>query len=138
MKLFYIFQWGKLMKINLKYLIAFLIFFITEVLIALFVRDKIIRPFIGDVLVIILMYTFIRSIIQRPIKALPIYLFLFAVMIEITQYFHLVDRLGLKDNKLMSTIMGTTFDIRDILCYFAGTIILIIWEKIFIPYHNKS
>mgnify|MGYP002682161151 CR=1 FL=1 len=119
------------MKINFKYLAAFFILFITEVLIALFVRDKIIRPFIGDVLVIILMYTFIRGVIKGPIKNLPIYLFLFAVMVEITQYFHLVDRLGLRDNKLMATIMGTSFDVRDILCYLIGTVILIIWEKFF-------
>jgi hypothetical protein len=93
-------------------------------------KDKIIRPFIGDILVVILMYTFIRGIIQKPIKGLPIYLFLFATIVEITQYFHLVDRLGLSDNKLLATIMGTSFDIRDVLCYLAGTIILIAWEKI--------
>lgn len=126
------------MKINLKYLAAFFILFITEVFIALFVKDKIIRPFIGDVLVIVLMYTFIRGVMQKPIKRLPIYLFLFAVMVEITQYFHLVDRLGLKDNKIMATIMGTSFDVRDILCYFAGTVILIIWEKNFEPKLKKS
>jgi len=118
------------MKLNIKYLAAFFFLFITEVCIALFVKDKIIRPFIGDVLVVILMYTFIRAIIHRPIKGLPIYLFLFSVVVEISQYFHLVDLLGLRDNRLMSTIMGTSFDIRDILCFFAGTVILLIWEKI--------
>ncbi len=125
------------MKFNLKYMVAFFILFITEVLIALFVKDKIIRPFIGDILVIILMYTFIRGIWDKPIKGLPIYLFLFAVVVEITQYFHLVDKLGLGNNKLMSTIMGTSFDIRDILCYFTGTVILIIWEKNYNSQLNK-
>lgn len=126
------------MKFNLKYLAAFLILFITEVFIALFVKDKIIRPFIGDVLVVILMYTFIRGISGKPIKGLPIYLFLFAVVVEITQYFHLVDKLGLRNNKFMSAIMGTSFDIRDILCYFIGTVILIVWEKICNLQPNKS
>ncbi len=126
------------MKFNLKYLAAFLILFITEVFIALFVKDKIIRPFIGDVLVVILMYTFIRGISGKPIKGLPIYLFLFAVVVEITQYFHLVDKLGLRNNKFMSTIMGISFDIRDVLCYFIGTVILIVWEKICNLQPNKS
>ena len=126
------------MKFNLKYLAAFFILFITEVFIALFVKDKIIRPFIGDVLVVILMYTFIRGILSKPIKGLPIYLFLFAVVVEITQYFHLVDKLGLGNNKLMSTIMGTSFDIRDILCYLIGFVILIVWEKIYNPQYNKA
>ena len=126
------------MKVNFKYLIAFFALFITEVFIALFVRDKIVRPFFGDVLVIVLMYSFIRSIVQRPIKFLPVYLFLFAVFVEITQYFQLVDKLGLKDNKVMATIMGTSFDVRDILCYFAGAVILIVWEKKFEPQCKKS
>jgi len=126
------------MKVNFKYLIAFFALFITEVFIALFVRDKIVRPFFGDVLVIVLMYSFIRSIVQRSIEFLPVYLFLFAVFVEITQYFQLVDKLGLKDNKVMATIMGTSFDVRDILCYFAGAVILIVWEKKFEPQCKKS
>lgn len=119
------------MKINIKYLAAFFILFVTEVLIALFVKDKIIRPFVGDILVVILMYTFIRGLTQKPKKGLPLYLFVFAVIVEMAQYFHLVDRLGLRDNKLMATIIGTSFDIRDILCYFAGMVILVGWEKFF-------
>lgn len=126
------------MKLNRKYLVAFSVLLIIEVFIALFVRDKIIRPFIGDVLVVVLMYTFIRGITVRPIKALPIYLFLFSVTVEVTQYFRLVDRLGLRDNKLMATVMGTSFDLKDILCYFAGTVILILWEKFFEPRLNRK
>jgi len=125
-------------KLNWKYLVAFSFLLFIEALIALFVRDKIIRPFIGDVLVIVLMYTFFRGIIERSVRALPIYLFLFAVMVEITQYFRLVDRLGLRDNKLMTTILGTSFDLKDILCYFAGTVILILWEKFFEPRFNRK
>lgn len=116
------------MKINIKYLAAFFVLFVTEVLIALFVKDRIIRPFVGDVLVVILMYTFIRGFTQKPKKLLPLYLFIFAAMVEMAQFFHLVDRLGLRDNKLIATIMGTSFDIRDILCYFAGMAILVAWE----------
>lgn len=117
------------MKINMKYLLVFFILLVLEVLIALFVKDRIVRPFIGDILVMILMYTFIRGIIKKPIKGLPVYLFIFAVCVEISQYFHLVDKLNLRNNRIMTIIMGTSFDIKDILCYFAGTIIIIIWER---------
>lgn len=116
------------MKLNKSYLFVFLILLITEIMIALFVHDLIIRPFIGDILVIILMYTFIRGFLKKPIKLLPIYLFLFAVAIEIAQYFHLVERLHLQNNKLMATIIGSTFDIKDIFCYLVGAILLIIWQ----------
>lgn len=117
------------MKINIKYLITFLIFFLIEVGIALFINDRIIRPYIGDILVIILMYAFIKSFIRKEIRFLPIYLFIFAVFVEVMQYFNILELMSLKDNKILSIIFGSTFDIQDILCYLIGSIILIIWEK---------
>lgn len=118
------------MKINKKYIISFLILFIVEALIALFVHDNFIRPYIGDILVIILMYTFIRGVIDKKIKILPIYLFLFALFVEVMQYFKVIELLNLENNKVASIIMGTSFDIKDILCYFIGSMILIIYENI--------
>ncbi|NMC57010.1 MAG: DUF2809 domain-containing protein [Eubacteriaceae bacterium] len=117
------------MKINIKYIFSFLILLTIEVLIALFVHDKFIRPYIGDVLVIILLYCFIRSFL-RKIKFLPYYLFLFGIIAEILQYYKIIYLLNLQDNKILSIIIGSSFDIKDILCYLAAVIILIIWEKI--------
>lgn len=117
------------MKINIQYIFSFLILLATEILIALFVHDKFIRPYIGDVLVIILLYCFIRSFF-RKIRFLPYYLFLFGVIVEILQYFKIVYLLNLQNNKILSIIIGSSFDIKDILCYLAAMIILIIWEKI--------
>jgi Protein of unknown function (DUF2809) len=118
------------MRINKKYIISFFILFIIEALIALFVHDNFIRPYIGDILVIILMYTFIRGVIDKKIKILPIYLFLFALFVEVMQYFKVIELLNLENNKVASIIMGTSFDIKDILCYFIGSMILIIYENI--------
>lgn len=118
------------MKINVKYILAFIILFIMETFIALFINDTIIRPFIGDILVVILMYTFIRGFIQKPIKLLPLYLFIFSSTVEVVQYYRIVDLLHIQNNKLMSTIIGTSFDIKDILCYLIGSIILVIWDII--------
>ncbi|MCX7922584.1 MAG: DUF2809 domain-containing protein [Clostridia bacterium] len=117
------------MRINMKYMFAFFILLITETIIALFIHDTIIRPYIGDVLVVILMYTFIRGFIQKSIKFLPVYLFLFASIVELAQYYRIVDILNLQDNKIISIIIGTSFDTKDILCYLIATVILIIWEK---------
>lgn len=117
------------MKINIKYLIAFIILFLNEVGIALFINDRIIRPYIGDILVIIIMYTFIRSFIKKPIRFLPIYLFIFAAFVEVIQYFNILEVMGLQNIKILSIIFGSTFDVQDILCYLIGSIILIIWEN---------
>ena len=115
-------------KLNIKYLISFIILFTIEAFIALFVHDKIIRPYIGDVLVVILMYTFIR-IFTDKIKHLPLYLFIFAVIIEISQYFNILSRIGLEKNKAASVIIGSSFDAADIGCYWCGSVILVIYEK---------
>lgn len=118
------------MKINKRYLSAFFILLTIEVFIALFVNDNFIRPYIGDVLVVIVIYTFIRGIIRRKIKKLPIYIFLFGVLVEVLQYFRIVDILHLQNNRFFTILIGTSFDVKDIMCYFVGTLILIFWEVI--------
>ncbi len=110
-------------------MISFIILFAVEVFIALYVHDKIIRPYIGDVLAIILMYAFIR-IFTNKIKFLPLYLFFFALMVEISQYFNVLSIVGLEHNRTASIILGSSFDISDIGCYLCGSIILVIYEKI--------
>lgn len=117
------------MKINYKYLISFIMLLISEVTIALFINDKIIRLYIGDILIIILMYTFIRSFIKKPIKFISIYLFVFATLVEIIQYFKILELLNLQNNKILSTILGSTFDIKDVLCYLTGSIILLVFDN---------
>jgi len=118
------------MRINKKYMLAFFIILIIETLIAIFVHDVIIRPYVGDILVVVLMYTFIRGLVQQRIKLLPVYLFLFASAVELAQYFRIVEMLHLQDNRVLRTIIGTSFDTRDILCYLLAAVILIIWEGI--------
>ena len=43
---------------RILYGIATIILLVVEVLIALFVHDSIIRPYLGDVLVVVVIYTF--------------------------------------------------------------------------------
>lgn len=118
------------MRKRIPYLTATFVLFAVEVFIALFVHDRFIRPFVGDVLVVILIYTFIRIFIPEKIRLLPLFIFIFAAGVEVAQYFKIVEVLGLQDNKVMSTIIGTSFDIRDILCYFVGCVICGIWEYV--------
>ncbi|EGT3615998.1 DUF2809 domain-containing protein [Clostridium perfringens] len=118
------------MKLNKKYLLTFFILLMLEVFIALFVRDNFVRPYIGDVLVVIVIYTFIRGIVGRKIKFLPFYIFLFGVLVEVLQYFKIVELLHLQDSRFFTILIGTSFDIKDILCYLVGCLILVFWEFI--------
>ena len=113
-----------------KYLIVFTIVLIIEIIIALFVKDTIIRPYVGDILVVILVYSFIRSIVEKRIKFLPIYVLIFATMVEIAQYYRIVEVLNLNNYRVISIIIGASFDFKDILCYIFGAIILLIWEEV--------
>lgn len=116
--------------INKKYAIYFLITLLIEIFIALFVHDKFVRPYIGDVLVVVLIYLFVKIFLKEPKKLLPIYILIFSVGVEILQYFNIVEVLGLSNNKFFSTIIGTTFDVKDIFCYSIGCIILFVCQNI--------
>ena len=112
-------------KKRIVYLCLFVLFTLAEICIAVFVNDTVIRPYLGDVLAVMTVYFFARVFIPERCVLLPLYVFLFAVCVEISQYFHLVRLLGLEDNRVMSVILGGVFDWLDILCYGVGC--LIIW-----------
>lgn len=116
------------MKSRIKYLVAFICVLVIEVLIAVYVHDAFVRPYIGDMLVIVLMYFGVRIFIPQKCKWLPGFLFVFAAGIEVLQYLNIVEWLGLSQNRWASVIIGTTFDYKDILCYGVGSGILQIWE----------
>lgn len=116
------------MKKRPYYLIATIILLIIEVLIALYVHDDFIRPYVGDAIVVIVIYTFIRIFIPEKCRLLPLYIFIFAVVVEILQGIHIVNILGVEDNYFLRTLIGDSFDIKDILCYGVGCISLGLYE----------
>lgn len=115
-------------KLRIRYAIAFIVLLAIEVLIALFVHDRFIRPYIGDVLVVVVLYVAVRIIIPDRCKLLPLYLFLFAAMVECLQYVNLVQLLGVENNPFLRVLIGSVFDLKDILCYGAGCILLGIYQ----------
>jgi hypothetical protein len=112
-----------------KYFIASIGILGIEILIALFVRDQFIRPYVGDVLVMFLMYGVIKSFYGKPTKKLPYYLFGFAVIIELLQLINLIEVLGMQDNRILTTLLGRVFDLKDILSYFIGMLLLLGYEQ---------
>lgn len=107
---------------RIVYLSLSIILFLIELFIALFVHDRFIRPYFGDVLVVILVYSAVRVIFPEKPKLLPIYVFIFAVLVEVSQYLDLAELLG--GGVILSTIIGTSFSWLDILCYFVGTLLI--------------
>lgn len=116
-------------SIRLRYLGAFLVLLCIELFIGIYVHDRFIRPYAGDMLVVILIYTFLRSLYPYGMKNMIWYVFLFALSVEILQYFHLGRLLGLEQYRLAMIILGSTFDVGDILCYFTGCLLVWLLEK---------
>ena len=126
---------------RLQYALLFLVLLTTEVCIALFVHDDFVRPYLGDVLVTVLICTFARIFFSKSVRMLPLYVFLLAVAVEIGQHFDMVKILGLENNRFFSVLLGTTFSVYDLLCYGIGCVLftgidylinhnrIIIWKK---------
>jgi len=107
-----------------------LLLFITEILIAAYMHDAIIRPYGGDFLVVILIYCTVKSFFNTPVLPTAIGVLLFAYLIEVSQYYHLVYLLGLGNNKLACIIMGTGFSWMDMLSYTLGIGLVVLIEKV--------
>ncbi|HEY0459159.1 MAG TPA: DUF2809 domain-containing protein [Pyrinomonadaceae bacterium] len=120
---------------NGKYLLLAIILFLAEVLIALFVKDSLIRPFLGDVLVVVLIYCFVRIFLNVNYRRAAIGVLIFACVIEVLQYFDYVKLLGLEQNRVLSVAMGRTFEWLDFAAYATGFLIIIAAEK---AVHNRK
>ena len=113
---------------NPKYLFLTIILFFTELAIALFITDTVIRPFGGDVLVVVLIYCFLRIFLSVNYWKIALGVLLFAFLIEILQYFKYVKLLGLEHNRILSIAMGDTFEWTDFLAYLTGFGLIILSE----------
>ena len=107
-----------------------LIILVTEVLIALYVRDTIIRPYGGDVLVVVFIGCVIRAVLPFKIKYLSVYLFLFSFSVEIGQYFNYAKLLGLDKYEFFRILLGTSFSYIDIVCYAVGCAIFALLDAV--------
>ncbi|ESU28301.1 hypothetical protein FLJC2902T_16510 [Flavobacterium limnosediminis JC2902] len=117
--------------------LTILIFFI-EVLIALFVHDSFVRPYLGDVLVVILIYCFLKSFLNLPVLTAAVSVLVFAFTIEFLQFLNIVEKLSLEKSKLARTVIGTSFSWIDLLTYIAGIAIVIAVEKYWLKKEIKA
>jgi hypothetical protein len=108
------------MRWNWKYAFISMVILALEICIALFVNDRFIRPFFGDVLAVVLVYTSLRTILKAKAFYVLIGVFIFACSLEFLQYLQIAKVYGLDDYKVLRIILGSTFDWWDILAYFLG------------------
>ncbi len=114
------------LKFNLIYFLISLCIFIIEVLIAtVFNKIFFVRAYLGDVLVVMLLFTLVKSfIIIKNNHNLILGIFLFSCLVEWAQYFSIAEKLGLQRGSIMYIIVGNSFSWIDIVCYAAGCLLL--------------
>jgi len=111
-----------------RYFTLFLLLLATEIAIALFPVPVFVRGFVGDVLVIPLLYTFLRMFVNLPGKWVLFLVLAFAFFVEFLQLFSITEWLGI-ENPVARIILGNTFDGWDLAAYLFGVLPVLFIEK---------
>jgi hypothetical protein len=111
------------------YIIVTIVVLVMEILIERFLNDPFIRPYLGDALVVVLIYAFVMSISWvKPVTAMIVTL-LFSYLVEFSQYLRLIEHLNLENNTFFKAVLGTSFSWIDMLMYTLGILAVYLWEK---------
>jgi hypothetical protein len=116
-------------RFHKTYFLLTVLLLLVEILIAVFAHDRFVRPYVGDYLVVIFLYCFARSFLNLPYIAIAVSVLLFSYLVEVTQYFHLIARLGWQHSRLAHLILGSGFEWIDLLAYTLGIITVLLLER---------
>ena len=101
-----------------------------ELFIALAVDDRIIRPFGGDSLAVMLVYLALRAASRLGVLAATALAFAIACAIEMSQWLDLLDTIGLRSNPVARVVLGAKFDPMDIVAYGVGGMVILAGESV--------
>lgn len=113
-------------RLSLRHLAAALGIFLVEVYIARYLPHGFVRTFVGDVLVVVLLYFTVRGMLSLSSRATILGVFLFACAIELGQAVHLIRLLGLEHIHLARIVIGTSYDPLDFAAYALGALLLLL------------
>lgn len=105
------------------FIVLSVLLFGTEVLIGMYAHGWV-RSYLGDVLIVILLYTLFRSVVPDWPKLwwlLPSAILVFAFAVEFLQLWGFCDRFGIT-NRLARIILGTGFSVIDLVSYAIGIV----------------
>ncbi|WP_303316233.1 ribosomal maturation YjgA family protein [Flavivirga abyssicola] len=117
-----------ILQFNKKYFIIAVVLFAIEVLIAIYFKYGFIRHTLGDYLVVMLLYCFIKSFVKAAPIIVAIPVLIFSYVIELLQLINILETLNLNNNHLLKLILGSTFHISDLVAYTLGIISVLIIE----------
>jgi len=112
-----------------QYLFAAGGLFIVLVFIAAYVRDVVVRPYVGDLLVVICLYFLVRGATGAGKYWTAGAVFLLAAIIEYAQTLQLLSWLQLSDVPIVKIVLGSTPDPLDMLLYLTGILIVLLADR---------
>lgn len=125
-----------------KYFLAFIFLLIVEILIAIFIKDEFIRPYLGDFLVVILIYCFVMAISKLPVFRGLLVVLLFSFAVEFFQLINIMKVLQYQPPKIVMTVLGSSFSLWDLFAYVVGLSTCFFMEysrnRTISPQHNPA
>ena len=118
-----------MIRFHKTYFLLAVFFFAVEFLIAVFVDDAIIRPYVGDFLVVILIYCVLKSFWTAPPLTVGLTVLGIAFLVEYLQSLRFIHYLGLEDNPVAVAVFGQQFSWPDIGMYIGGIVATLLVEK---------
>lgn len=91
-----------------------------ELLIAGFVHDDFVRPYLGDALATVLVYCLLRLCWRAPVEVVLLAALLVSYVIEVGQALHLLAWLGWQHSRVARLLLGSQFGWEDMLAYTLG------------------
>ena len=105
---------------RIKYFLGFLFLLVIEILIATYVKDDFIRPYLGDFLVVILIYCFVMAVSKIAINQGLLVVLLFSFAVEFFQLINIVKVLQYQPPEIVMIVLGSSFSMWDLLAYVIG------------------
>lgn len=125
-------------KLQKHWLYGAICLFCIEVFIAAFLHDRIIRPYVGDLLAVVFLYCLAKSVAPLPVGPTVLGVLLVAYALEALQYVHLLAHLGLQHSRLASVVLGSHFEWIDMLAYTLGAALIWAAEKMRAVYNQQN
>tara|TARA_R100000935_G_scaffold56494_1_gene88169 strand:+ start:896 stop:1297 length:402 start_codon:yes stop_codon:yes gene_type:complete len=123
---------------RLKYFFGFLGLFILEIIIARYVNDNFVRPYLGDFLVVILLYCFLMTITNFSVLKSLLIVLIFSFSIEFLQLLNIEEILRIKTSKILMLVLGNSFSVLDLGAYCLGLLFCYFLEYRKTFYKNLS
>jgi hypothetical protein len=92
----------------------------------LFNNNLLIRGFVGDIIVISLIYYLVKVFYDFCALKLAVFTLALAFIVEFLQYLKLTAFLGLEHNRAAQLILGSVFDPYDLIAYAIGAVLVYI------------